>query len=229
MSQPTYTGVKDADPRDAATVNAIFTALTGSSAALDASNFADEGLDERSMSSNTVTDGRDVATYAGGMAAPVVGAYPLFVVFDPSGAAPHSLSNGPWPAAGAGWTVGQNIGVVRVEFATEWSFAYAAATSPILYFRFEYQIDGGGWTAVPKSLRQRQGANRIGTKTAGAQNDGNWYDSIRYAFDIPYPADGASHTINAVRIAVADSAGGLGGIAFDHSEFRAKRYIRTVT
>jgi hypothetical protein len=230
MSTPTYTAPKDGDPRDATVVNGIFTNLTGISGAVDQTNFADEGLDERSMNANSVTDGRGVVTYAGGMAAPVIGSYPLWTIFNPDGATPHSLTNG-----GAGWTVGQNVGVVRVVFATEWKVTYGGASpSPLLRFRFEYQVDGGVITAVPASIRQRQASTYIAT--AGVypgpgvlQVDAHWYDSIRYHFDIPFPLDNASHTLNMCRVMCADDSGGGALISFDHSTFRAKRFIRTVT
>lgn len=228
MSHVEYTGVTDTQARGAAAVNAIFQAFVTASSAVDYTNIADEGLDNRNVATGEVTDGRDSVEYTGGGATPVLGdtAIPTYLVFAPA-ATSHILTN--TPGGGTGWSVGENVGTVRCTFGAEWSRAHTGATSPTLRFQLQYQIDSSGvWVDVPKSNRFFIGTAQIAVNTAGAILDANWYDSFRYTFDIPFPLDGAAHTIDKIQVVAADSVAPHNTISFKHTFFRAKRFIKAV-
>lgn len=227
MSTVDFTGITETAPRGAAAVNAIFQAFVTAASAVDYTNFADEGLDERNVATGEVTDGRDSVEYTGGGAAPTLGdTAGAYLTFAPA-ATNHILLN--TPGGGNGWAVGQNIGYVRCVFGAELFHAYVAAISPELHFKIQYQIDASGvWVDVPFSNYTMQGSAQIATNTAGPINDANWYDAIEYGFDIPFPLDAAAHTIDKIQVVAADDVAPHNTISFRHTYFRAKRFIKGV-
>lgn len=220
MGVVTYTALDDYAPRGASTVNAILNAFVTQSTNIQASNLRDEGLDERVLAASVATDGysyvESVTRYLVINAA-AFGALTLDSAIE--------LTNG-----GAGWSVGQNIGAVRVRFATEWHCAIpggAPAKSALLQFRISYKIDGGAYAAVPKSVRAFYGNNDV-FQHAGPAIDyvAEYYDNFKYAFVIPFPLDNAAHTLNGVRIDI-HTAGVNASIGA--TTFTAMRFVKAVT
>lgn len=246
MAIISYTGVADGDTRSAPQVNSIFNAFVTQSTALTGPNFRNEGLDERVMAAGTATDGFCYveATDRPGPAFTNV-AWAQLIPQTGGVNVPIELSNG-----GAGWQVGQNVGTVRVRFATSWSYDWAyAGTTPTLSlelrFRITYQIDGGGvWTYVPKSQRNFAAYNAVATSAltnAWVPSPPappppvqpfvfppKYYDNFKYAFLLPYPLDGATHTIDKVRMEIQIS-NNTHPYLIGATTFTAMRFVRSVT
>ena len=215
MAQINYTTIDDNAVRSVTAPNTFYTAYNTASTAITGANFANEGLDERSIAANTVTDGRDAVFYDGVVIAGVAsaGAYTTLVL----GAKTFSLNNG-----GAGWTVGEDIGAVRIRFQASFFWTYTATpqTSETLSFRISCQEDGGAFTAIANSVRYFQSQDQQANGIFG----GHYYDNFKFGWVLPYTADGASHTLNAVRIEYQTSA--AVGFSFSRATLQAVRFIR---
>ena len=222
MGVVTYTSLDDYAPRGAATVNAILNAFVTQSTNIQGVNLRDEGLDGRVLAAGVATDGYEYVEsttryYARNFAAFT----PL--VLDAS----IELTNG-----GAGWSVGQNIGSVRCRFSTEWAAIFPAYVYPnsvlsnLLQFRIAYRIDGAAYAAVPNSVRPFRATNRVAVSGISYYYVTSYKDNFKYAFLIPYPLDGAAHTINSIRIEVHTA-----GVACDigATTFTAMRFVKAVT
>lgn len=218
MAHVSYTGITDNSARDATAVNSIFTAFQTQSTNVSESNWRDEGLDERVMAGNVATSGYD--SVDDNDASTVINTAGAWATFTPGVA--FNLTNG-----GVGWTVGQGFGHLRVRFATAWSYIYAVTPSPLLQFRFAYQIDGGAVTAVPNSDRILRGNQAVAYDVTGVANVTvlTYKDNFKYAFLIPFPLDGATHTVNQVRVQVNVNA----NYTFRGSVFTATRFNRSVS
>lgn len=216
MAHVTYNGITDNQSRNATTVNNIFAPFTTQSTNVGTANYADEGLDERAIAANALTDGRDSGTadYHAGIVAFVCGAYPIFNVLTPGGTA-MSLTNG-----GVGWTVGQSIATLRAYFGTIFT---CATPTPALYFKMQYKIDGGAYTDVSAEWRI-QGNDQVAYNGA-AVNLVTKHETFAFDWDIPFARDGNPHTVNEVRMVVSGGA----GFSFNNTILRVKRYIKTAT
>lgn len=217
MAQVTYTGLTDGSVRSAAAYNALLTPFVTQSTNLGAANYRDEGFDAPALIDDCMTDGRREVEYNAGLANVVMTAHPTFATLV-IGATTFSDTN-----AGAGWAVGQNVGRLRLKFGAMWDFI-ASNARLIVYFKVQYQIDGGAFTDVPNSEWDYCARPQV---AYGPISRTDWYESMAYDWDIPYPSDGASHTINTVRIQVADDAGNT--FRFNNVYMRLKRYIKAVT
>lgn len=235
MSQVIYDAIPDYAPRTATTMDAILQEFEDTSTDLTRANFADEGLDERNLAADTVTDGRVSVTYNGGLANAPNNAG--FLVINTKyllniGAGPTSFSS---TNSGNGWFVGQNIGVLRVVFGCYWRYTYPAAAggiSPIITVTLQYRIDGAaGWTDVPVSGFPYQGRQDVWeTSTATQSSVTYWDQTMCYEFDIPYPADGAQHTINEVRVVMETTVlpAAPGDFQVNDAFLHFERYIEAV-
>lgn len=217
MGRVSYTGITDGATRSAANMNALVTPFNTESSSLDSGNYRDEGMDTKVIADGAMTDGRDEVEFNAGLTNVVATAHPVFATLA-IGASTFSMNNG-----GLGWTVGQNVGRVRVKFGTMWDYT-ANSLRHIVYFKLQYQIDAGAFQDVPYSEWSYASTQQIAYV---AVNRTAWYESMAYDYDIPYPSDGASHTLNAVRVMLADSAGNT--YRFNNTYFRAKRYVKAVT
>lgn len=204
MAQVTYSAITEYGARTATSMNAIFSAFQTQSANVTSPNVADEGLDETSLATACLTDGRQSVTYNGGLAnAPnALG----FLVINTDyllnvGAGPTAFSH---TNGGAGWYVGQNIGELRMSFGCYWRYTWPAAaggTSPKITVKLQYRIDGAvGWTDVTYSGFPFQAKQDVWYDGAAYQSTVYWDKAMAYEFDIPFPQDGAQHLINEVRV-----------------------------
>lgn len=220
MALVSYTTIQDYAGRGATPVNNVLNSFVTQSTNVQGVNIRDEGLDERVLAANVATDGYE---YVESTTRYLVRNFGAFAALSLDSAI--ELTNG-----GAGWIVGQNLGTVRLRFATEWYCAIAGgapATSALLQFRIAYRIDGAAYAAVPKSVRAFYGHNDI-FQHAGPALDyvTDYHDNFKYAFLVPYPLDGASHTINSVRIEI-HTAGVNANIGA--TTFTAMRFVKAVT
>lgn len=238
MSQVTYDAITDYAPRTATSMDDILQAFETASTALTRANFADEGLDERNLAADTITDGRVEITYNGGLANAPVNAG--FLVINTAyginiGGVPTSFSS---TNGGAGWAVGQGIGSLRVVFGGYMRYAWPAGApagtlSPTITVLLQYRWDGSAaWTDVPYSDFKYQGAIDVWYEPGLATyvNVPYWYETMCYEFDIPFPLDGALHTINEVRVALKTDALPAAAADFQMNDlfFRAERSIKSV-
>lgn len=214
MAQITYTTIDDNAVRSVTAPNTFYSAYNTASTTLTGANFANEGLDERSIVSNAATDGWDSVEYDGGTVGPLASlgvSIPLVL-----GAVTFSLDNG-----GLGWVVGRDIGVVRVRFQTSFSYTYAAspAESEILTLRLMTQYDGGAFSNVVHRFRF-QARDEMAYGVFGTE----YNDNLKFGFAIPYAIDNASHTLNVARIEYETS--GAVGFSFSNTTFQAVRFVR---
>ena len=221
MAHLTYTDIDDGATRSVAAPNTFLASYQTQSTNVTAENWLDEGLDERNCASSVATDGFDSVNYGGGMggAATIYAAFGDLVI----GATTFTLTNG-----GLGWTVGQGYGVVHVRFALQFEYLYGATPSQTLSVKAMYGIDGGAATAVPYGLRTFNAQSAVAWNEAGgvAINVTRYRDNFKYAFLAPYIADGASHTLNYVKIQVQT---GAAGYYFGNGRLQAHRLVRAVT
>lgn len=215
MAQINYTVIEDNAVRSVAAPNNFITAYNTASTTLTGPNFANEGLDERSLAANIVTDGRDDEVYDGATVAGIAsaGVYTTLVI----GAKTFSLNNG-----GAGWTVGLGVGAVRIRFQASFFWTYTASpqTSETFSFRIGYQMDGAAFTSIANSVRSFQSQDEQASGVFG-----NYYfENFKFGWIMPYTTDGASHTMNAVRIEYQTS--GAVGYSFSRATLQAVRFIR---
>lgn len=236
MSQVSYDAITDYAARTATTMDDILRAFETTSTAITSANVADEGLDERNLAADTVTDGRVSVTYNGGLAnAPnALG----FLVINTKyllniGGGPTSFSS---TNGGSGWFVGQDIGVLRAVFGCYWRYTYPAAAggiSPIITVSLQYRIDGAaGWTTVPSSSFPYQGYQDVWATFAGVQSSVSYWDqTMCYEFDIPYPTDGAQHVIDEVRVVMETSVLPAAPADFQVNDafLHLERYVKAVS
>lgn len=215
MAHISYTEIDDNAVRTVAAPNTFISSYNTQSTNVTGTNWADEGLDERNCS-GIATDGWDNEVYDGGITgAPIISAaFGTLVI----GAVTFELNNG-----GAGWTVGQGYGAVRIRFKTIFEYAYSATpqTAETLSIRLAYQEDSGALTTVPSSTRSFY-ARDIVAATLNAVPE--YRDNMKYGFIIPYTADGASHTLNRVRVQIQT---GAAGYYFGNTTFQAVRFVRS--
>lgn len=240
MSQVSYDAIPDYAARTATTMDDILRAFETTSTDLSRANFADEGLDERNLAADTVTDGRDEESYNGGLAnAPVAAGFLVintaYGINIGTGPTLFALDNG-----GSGWAVGQNVGSLRVVFGGYMRYSWPAGApagtlSPTITVLLQYRYDGAAaWTDVPYSDFEYQGALDVWYEPSGAGTYVNvpyWYETMCYEFDIPFPQDGALHTINEVRVALKTDTLIAAAADFQMNDlfFRAERSVKSVT
>lgn len=214
MAHVTFTDIDDAAVRSVTAPNTFLSSYQTQSTNVTAANLADEGLEERNLASGVATDGWARTEYdAGFTGAPIISAaFGTLTI----GAVSFNLTSG------GGWTVGQGYGVVRVRFKTIFRYAYGATPSQTLSIRLVYQEDGGATTVVPNSLRLHQGQQTV---AAGPNNVANFEDNMKFAFLVPYTADGAAHTLNFVRVQIQT---GAAGYYFSNTTFQAVRFVKAV-
>lgn len=236
MSQVNYNAITDYAGRTAVDVNTIMTAFQTQSTNVTAANVADEGLDESSLGTACLTDGRVSVTYNSGPAnAPDNAGFlvPNTKYLLNIGAGPTSFSS---TNSGVGWFVGQNIGVLRAVFGCYWRYIWPAAAggmSPRITVTLQYRIDGAvGWTDVPVSSFPYQAMQDVWATPAAAQSSTTYWDQCMcYEFDIPYPADGAQHTIDEVRVVMETTAipAAPGDFQANDVFLHLERYIKAVS
>lgn len=214
MAHISYTDIDDEAVRSVAAPNTFVAAYNAQSTNITGPNWLDEGLDERNCS-GIATDGWNKVVYGGGVTgAPIIsGAFATLVI----AATTFELNNG-----GFGWTVGQGYGAVRIRFKTVFEYAYGATPAQTLSIRLVYQEDGGAVTVVPNSTRTYSATQLI---AGGPNNAPEYRDNMKYGFILPYTADGASHTLNRVRVQIQT---GAAGYYFGNTTFQAVRFVRGV-
>lgn len=236
MSQVNYNAISDYAARTAVDVNSIMSAFQTQSTNLTSENVADEGLDESSLGTACLTDGRQSVSYTAGLAdAPTALGFvaPATYYLVNIGAGPTSFSS---TNGGAGWFIGQGIGSLRLTFGAYWRYTWPTAsgnTSPIITVKLQYRIDGAaGWTDVTYSDFQFQAVQDVWYEAGVGTywSTPYWYETMCYEFDIPVPQDGVQHTINEVRVVMASSAI-IAPADFQMNDvvLHAERYIKAVT
>ena len=214
MAHVSYSEIDDNAVRSVAAPNTFISSYNTQSTNVTAANWLDEGLDERNCS-GVATGGWDNEVYDGGITgAPIISlAFGTLVI----GAVTFELNNG-----GAGWTVGQGYGAVRVRFKTIFEYVYGASPAQTLSIRLAYQEDSGALTTVPNSTRTFYSQQGV---ASGPANVPEYRDNMKFGFIIPYTADGASHTLNRVRVQIQT---GAAGYYFGNTTFQAVRFVRSV-
>lgn len=156
MAQIVYTGIKDYDARSAAGMNTILGKFETQSTNIDASNFRDEGLDERVLDENVVTDDYDITSYE---AQPETFANTLAakITFTSYPGTKNGVATSPCPIeidnGGDGWTLRENE-TLRIRFGTEFRIAmpkgvgYPDRETPELTFELFYTNSVGTETPI---------------------------------------------------------------------------------
>lgn len=194
MAVVSYTAITENAARGVTDINTAWTSFQTQSTNVTGANFRDEGLDELVLANDSATSGFD-SVYEDTPANVATAAYTILTF---SGTT-FTLDNG-----GAGWTVGEGIADVRIRFATQWEYTFGTSPTPFLLFRVAYIIDGGALTGITNSIRSFQGVQDVAwdQTTSADINVAVWRDNFKYAWLLPYPADGASHTLNSVSIEI---------------------------
>jgi hypothetical protein len=223
MAQLTYTRIDDNAARSVAAINTFWASATTQSTNITGPNWRDEGLDER-LNSPSVAYSLATTPYieydTGMTAKNSAGAWATLVL----GAVTFTLA-GPW-------TQGQNVGVLRVRFASEWVVAIGAGhptgvVTPSLSFRLVYQEDGGAVTVVPNSTRTFSYCDTVFREpiTGDTRYIDNAYDNFKYSFLIPYTANNASHNLTNVSVQYNTSAAGY---SIGRSTLTSAKLVRAV-
>lgn len=217
MAQLTYTSIDDNAVRSVAAPNTFATSASTQSSNVTGSNWRDEGLDERNVAASAAYstvlnpyieyDGGYVAKNTAGLWEPLV------------------LGGVTFTLAG-GWTQGQNVGVIRVRFATEFEYTYPGhANSAIIYFRLVYNEDATGTTVVPFSTRSFFANDAVFNYGISSSYTDKYRDNFKYSFLIPYTADNASHVLTSVGVQYKTSAAGY---EIGNTTLTTAKFVRAV-
>lgn len=217
MAQLTYTSIDDNDIRSVTAPNTYWSSVTTQSTNISASNWRDEGLDERTLAAGCAYTGPMTVEYTGGGA-----------VVNTGGAWQTLLLGATLFTIAGAWTQGQNVGVIRLRFATEFQFTFPAAPygdSPTISFRLVYREDGGGTTVIPLSARTFYTNDSAWPVPATAPYLPNYNDNFKYCFLVPYTADGNQHTLTSVSVQVKTNA----NYTVNRTTLIASKFVKAVT
>lgn len=223
MATVSYTAVTDGDPRSAPAFDAIQTAIEAQTTNVDGENLRDEGLLLANINTGTVTDGTAVVEYQGGLVnfPAATGAYATLAL----GAQTFELTNG-----GVGWQVGQRVGTLRIRFSSAFlavAKAYGLGVSDPLSYKLQYGIDGGAYTDIPASeVTFQLFAQAVLTAVPANGAIPTHVDAFRYTFLVPYPHDGAAHTLNKIRVQVFYNS--VNVLQVGNSTLQVIRFIKSV-